>query len=93
MHGAAFALTEAGGTPHNFFHHAANITALGNTVTVTTVGTANNVAVAKINTGSDRNGFLTVGGVHKTGHIAAHKFGDAAFFELANSSHGAIGSE
>ena len=60
MHGAAFALAEAGGATHNFFHHAANITAFGNTVAVATVGTTNNIAVAKIYAGSDRNGFLTV---------------------------------
>ena len=46
VHGATFALTQASGSTHNFFHHPANIATFCNAVAVAAVSTADNIFVA-----------------------------------------------
>ena len=74
VHRAALALADAGRLAHQLGHHAGDVDALGDAVTVAAVGRGDEVVVGQVGADADRDGLLA--GVKKNGETRGRAAGD-----------------
>ena len=91
MHGATFTGTATTFLGHDFFHHFANITALGDTVAVAPVGRDNIVIVIQVHTHAGGDCLLACVQVQETGDITLTELITDAIFKIANRFHRPVG--
>ena len=87
VHGATLTFTGTGGASIQFSHHLVDTDTLGDTVTVTAVGTSNTVRIGQMGADTDRHCFLPCVKVDKARNSPGGVFVVYAVLELADGDH------